>query len=244
MSKRHSTLMVLSCSLIFFRGVLLAQHDEEMCIIMFTEQNRSRTVAGTIDVECPGFTFHDPPFGNWGVISTFADEVEDEDQFRGWKHKDGCKTKLQWNSCTTHTKFEPGQCDYYNSYDCETQYSPEVVTHGRSIYLGITRKQSCMEYDGVTVPLESNFMELYELDSPDKDEFIERLTFPRTELRFEGCRHEKCPEITTEWMTVESSSSTTVQVEAELRITVQAILCKGVDQYSKDFDFGRLRCKQ
>lgn len=116
----RSALLVLTFLLVAHSGILSAQvFGEEACVITLEGQNRNRTVAGAINVECGPFSIspeiHSAPFGNWGVSSNYSSRVQDTDQFRGWKHEDGPLTKRQWNSCTTaKIKFKAPNCEYYS----------------------------------------------------------------------------------------------------------------------------------
>ncbi len=115
--------------------VLLAQYGEEACVVVLTGQNRYRKVAGMVNVEC-GYPneIHTAPWGNWGVQSNYGN-IKDTDQFRGWKHIDGPRTKLQWNSCTTaKEKFRAPNRKYYNVNNSTKQQSNAVVTHGTLQY--------------------------------------------------------------------------------------------------------------
>lgn len=176
MKKSCLTLLVLT-SLLTAVGSLPAQTEEQSCLIVFTGQNRLRTVAGVVDEECGG-GWHSAPWGNWGVSSNY-DRKRDTDQFRGWKHLDGPRTKRQWNSCTT---FYPApSCAYYNANRCRTQSSPATVTHGTMVYRTTpeectpdvpgatpTTYEGCQNQGG-TVSQTNNYMTLYELDSDGDD---------------------------------------------------------------------------
>ena len=74
-----------------------------------------------------------------------------------------------------------------------------------------------------------NYMTLYELDSPGKDDLVEKLNFPRTSVTLTGCTKEGCSEKTTGWVRMTSSSSSTAHVEAELRMKVKAHRQGGCD---------------
>ena len=181
------TLPALVSLLVSAAAGLPAQSVEQTCVIVFTGQNRARTVAGSVNVECGG-DGHSAPFGNWGVSSNYG-RKKDTDQFRGWKHEDGPSTKRQWNACTS--LYPPPDCDYYNANHCRTQQSYSTVTHGTLVYR--TTPEECIppvpgsfpvsyvgcRDQGGTVSQASNYMTLYELDWNGND-LVETLYFPRT----------------------------------------------------------------
>ncbi len=217
--------------------VLLAQYGEEYCVIVLTGQNRNRTVAGAVNTECEGI--HSKPFGNWGVASNYG-RIRDKDQFRGWWPRHTTSTKKQWNSCTTKkAKYRAPNCTYYRRsvpptppYRCDKQYSNDVVTHGTLRYR--TAVQPCpppwwpagssssgCRWVG-TVGQASNHMSLYELDPGGGNQLVETLYFPGTSVTLTGCTKEECPEKTTGWVRMTSSTSSTAKVEAELRMKARA----------------------
>ena len=243
MKSSHVTFLILTLSLIFAPGRLPAQStDEEVVVVTLTGQNYKRKVAGVIQTECDEVLipvqWHDPPWGNWGVDSNYGDRT-DTDQFRGWQHEDGPPTKLQWNSCTLgNPDFSSPNCDYYNDNDCTTQKTEPltaVVTHGRMSYrhsattcpipgtVGNETGNGCLALEGTQASQTSNYMSLFELDL-EGDDAIERLWFPGTSVTFTGCSHEGCPERTSGWVTMTSSSSSAVRAEAELRMKAKATL--------------------
>jgi hypothetical protein len=74
----------------------------------------------------------------------------------------------------------------------------------------------------------NNFMTLYELDSPDSDDLVETLYFPRTSVTL-TCTEQGCSEKKTGWVRMTRSSSSTAHVEAELRMTAIAQQQGGCD---------------
>ena len=213
------------------------QRDEEACVVTVKGENRNRTVAGVINQECGvgGIVFrrfsHSAPWGNWGVSSNYGGK-EDTDQFRGWKWEDGPRTKLQWNSCTSG--FPPPDRRYYNASNFRTQSSSATVTHGTYSYR--TNVVSCQQaytegeplsgcsgLAGTSVVESENYMTLYELDW-DASDLVETLYFPRTSIRLRNCNRHDCPEQTTSWVGVTRDTSTTAQVDAQLRMKASATL--------------------
>ena len=88
MRKPFFTLWVLTV-LLCGTDLLPAQQQGELyCAVTYKGQNRNRTVAGAVNVECGDGEIHTTPFGNWGVVSFYGGKTN-TDQFRGWKHEDG-----------------------------------------------------------------------------------------------------------------------------------------------------------
>lgn len=229
--KSRSNLLNLIWVVASTTGVLLAQSNEEACIVTLEGQNQNRTVAGAVNEECDDVNYitqwHDPPWGNWGVDSNYG-KRRNGDQFLGWKQKGSQK---QWNSCTTErAKFSASNCKYYRRPSCATQWSNEAVTHGRLSYR--TSSNPCPIPTIAPIPIPRygcsrvkgsfsqtiNYMTLYELDKPDSDDKIETLYFPGTSVTLTGCTYEGCPEQATEWVEMDRSTSPTAHVEAELRM--------------------------
>ena len=229
--------MVLASSL---GGTLFAQSDAETCVIDLSGQNRYRTVSGYLDAECAPVNYpvqwHDPPWGNWGVSSNYGSKAN-TDQFEGWKRKD---RKLQWNSCTTYAEYAPPNSDYYNSSDHRSQKSDDIVTHG-TMQFRDTRfcpdpqdydadpPVGCASVEGWVIRQSENYMTIYELDEPDRDDLIETLYFPGTSVTLRSCDHDVCPERTSSWVDLSSSTSSRTHVRAELRMKASAQLMGACD---------------
>ena len=212
--------------------LLLAQNTEETCVIALKGQNQNRTVDGFIDAECEPVTltqWHDPPWGNWGVSSNYG-RKNDTDQFKGWKPKG---SQHHWNSCTAWAQYAPPNSDYYNSSDHRSQESDDTATHG---VMEIRQTVSCPDpsdpnddppagcstVEGWRVTQRQNYMTIYELDSPDRDELIETLYFPGMSVTLRSCDHDGCPERTSSWVDMSRSTNSDVQVDAELRMKASA----------------------
>ena len=118
---RCALFMVAALAAPSFAGVAGAQR----CVVDLAVLNKNRTVSGDISAECPGNIFHSAPFGNWGVEldSIIGGPRRDGFQFSGWKPGDGW---LQWNSCTTHQRFAPGNDQYYNHDGLQSQRHGQV----------------------------------------------------------------------------------------------------------------------
>ncbi len=232
------SLLILPLLLVSLSGVLHAQSGrEEVCIVTLIGQNRNRTVAGAVNTEC-GAGWHSAPWGNWGVSSNYG-RKQDTDQFRGWKWKDGPSTKKQWNSCTTKKeKFRAPSYLYYNASNYTTQASSGVVIHGERHYRFAPRL--CRQYSEEPTPgcrgasrrtfsQSSNYMTVYELDKPDSDDLIETLYFPGTSITFGTCTRDGCPEKTSGWRTMSSSTSREADLRAQLRMKGKARLESSCD---------------
>lgn len=247
MKKIWFTSLLLTFSLVLTPGTLPAQStDEETVIVTLIGQNYKRTLAGVLNVECGYDTEpHSAPFGNWGVASNYGD-IEDTDQFRGWKDEGGGPTKLHWNSCThKEVTFRAPNCEYYNANDCTTQETDPltaVVNHGQMSYrysatacpipgtVGNEPGNGALDLEGSQASQTSNHMTLYELDgwfggpSVDGHDLVETLYFPGTSVTFTGCTYEGCPERTSGWVDVSSDTSSEVDVDAQLRMKAKATL--------------------
>ena len=231
-------------------GSLPAAASEQACVVVLEGQNQNRTVAGEVDVECghPEET-HTAPFGNWAVSSNYSHFLEDGNQFRGWKPVGDLPTEQHWNSCTTREEeYRAPNCDLYNTSSsegsCRTQSSSSRVTHGRMYYRTRSWLQSCSaevavatpttyygcQQQGGSVSQSGNYMILYELDgwlgdlSGDGHDRVETLRFAGTAVTLTDCDYEECPEQTSDWVGMSSSTSSSAQVEAELRMTARAYL--------------------
>ncbi len=95
-----------------------------------------------------------------------------------------------------------------------------------------TQTNGCRVAEGHVEEEPVNYMTLYELDgwfgihSGDGHDLVETLYFPATSLTLTSCSNEGCPERTTSWLQMTSSSSSTVHVEAEFRMKASATLEK------------------
>lgn len=241
MRRLHSIFLILTLAGIHAAALHAQTQGELYCTVIVEGQNRNRKLAGDLNVEC-GFQHepHTAPFGNWGVSSNYSTELQDTDQFRGWKDEGGGPIKLHWNSCTSD--HVPPNCAYYNASGCSSQKSDNVVIHGRYSYRYTGNQcpqfldpdnpppSGCSTANGEVVDESTNHMTLYELDghfgmiSLDGHDLVETLYFPSTSVTLRNCNYEGCPEQTTGWVDMDSSTSTSVHVEAELRMKASATL--------------------
>ena len=256
MRRAGFTLWALTFLLTYASDTMEAQTPNDLyCAVTLEGQNRNRTVAGAVNVEC-GFDTepHTAPFGNWGVNS-FYGRKKDTDQFRGWKHEDGPSTKRHWNSCTTRDPtFAAPNCDFYNANECTTQSRSEVVTHGTVTYRSANqcpqhlspdnpRPSGCANKTGTTAAVTNNNMEIFELDSVDPtggrivndDDPVENLYFPSTRVTFTECTYAGCAEKNSAWERMTGSSSASADVRAEMRTKAKAHVV-GVCDMEWDWD--------
>ncbi len=237
--KRICWMFLLPALLLIAAGDLLAQ-QQEFCVVEYAGETRNRTVAGAITGECPGQGFwpHSAPFGNWGVTSNYGHK-SDGDQFPGWKRgtkaTDPSVPNWQWNSCTTHPDYLPGNWMYYNDNNFTTQRSSlGIASHGQRQFrvpVDCSGEEFEPSSDGCadhSVPTSwsqsNNFMTLYELDLGDPDSLIETLYFPQTTVSITGCGQHSCSESVSSWVGTTSSTSSSAVVEAEMRMKVSAFL--------------------
>lgn len=144
------------------------------CYLFVGFENIDRIVYGPVTAECEGdsincfpFVGHTVPWGNWGVDSNVGSR-QDGDQFMGWHDGDGHQ---EWNSCTT-------------AYPTGTQTSDTGVgSHGGGI-LGYVPNTQCYELplEGYVVTVTGNYMDLWELDPCDEDEYVATLSYPDVSL--------------------------------------------------------------
>lgn len=254
MRKTCFTLLTLIFVVAATTGILTAQTQGDLyCAVTYKGQNRNRTVAGAVNVECGEGEIHSTPFGNWGVVS-FYGGTTDTDQFRGWKHEDGPTTKKQWNSCTTDlAQYYPPNCAYYNANGCNTQASSAIVTHGIVIYRSANQCPQYLDPDDPPLPgcanqtsasVTNNNMSLYELDGwqpylpvGNDHDFVENLYFPSTTVNFTNCNYYGCSEKTSVWKQMTGSSSSSADVRAELRMKAKAQVVGVCDTGNSDWDW-------
>ena len=226
-------MLFLLAGVLAFAAQAFAQGAQSFCQVEIRAENRDREITGAVNLEC-GAGIHSAPWGNWGNTSNF-DRRRDTDQFRGWKHLDGPSTKRQWNSCTTRVaQFRAPHATYYNNrpqYD--EQHSSTPVGYGRNYYRTAytrysrssarpTNPPGCSNLNGYTVTSLGNYMDLYELDLPDRDDHVTKLSYPDKTVTLTGCDEDGCSESTSSWSRQSSSSHPGTGVRAEMRISVSA----------------------
>ena len=218
-----SIIIVMLAALAAFPADGQVGRRREYCEVTLTAENQMRIVDGAVNTEC-GAGIHSAPFGNWGVSSNYGNR-NDRDQFRGWKWEDGPSTKRQWNSCTTSVQqYRAPNSRYYtyhnNFYD---QQRHEPVMHGKRRIRRNYRVCSSRPGPGCstlnnTVFTERNYMTLYEMDRPDRDDYITKLTFPSTSVTLTNCDQQGCDGDTTQWSANTGSSRPLTGVSAEMRM--------------------------
>lgn len=118
---------------------------------------------------CPPFE-HSVPFGNWGVDSIWGSRTNG-DQFAGWKDENG---QQQWNSCT-YERPAPDP-NHYNEDMWTTQRTDvgwRTVAGIPFLFEGI----GCEVFDNYPITVQGVWMNLYELDGCDEDEYVATMTY-------------------------------------------------------------------
>ncbi len=179
--------------------VLSAQQPN--CVLQWGLWNQERYLPGQVQAECPGSP-HSWPFGNWGVDSNFGSRI-DGNQFQGWCHNsvvcgyddpptcwiDCTDGWYEWNSCTDYFPMLRGNCYYYNYNNCNEQKTSTGVNSHAGGYdtIPVTcpidwngdqicDSGGCMDL-GAYWSL-GNWMDVWELDPWDWDEWVAWLSFP------------------------------------------------------------------
>jgi hypothetical protein len=150
-------------------------------------------------------------------------------QFEGWFVPPG-DWKYQWNSCTTQWPYTRPNCTYYNGWLCMSQYSWG--------FLGVNSHAGGLDRVAVSCPydwnrhgycdwggckdlggywIRNNWMDLYELDWPDPDDFITRLSFPDVGVAL-SCTVWSCDFAQSPWY----NSYEAYPVSAQLALVVHA----------------------
>ena len=231
MPHTHCLILVLGFLITPIVSTLSAQFEHKSCTVRLEGQNRERTVRGVFAKECVFPHNIGGPWGNWGVSSNYGD-IRDADQFKGWHLMWG---KRQWNSCTR----DYIGSQYYSDIDEDGiwyQESRDTVTHGVMEYL--TNRNvcpnswypvadpgdACLSLNGLTFTQSNNLMDIYELDWPDRDDFVTQLKFNNTSTTYEYCSESGCPKRYSEWVGVrERDTSQGAIVDAEIRMGISAV---------------------
>lgn len=210
-------------------AILLAQKQGTgICRLNYRLVNRARHVDGHhLAAECPGFTLHTAPFGNWGVDSNLQNR-QNSRQFDGWKLIDGF---WQWNSCTSNTSRFPTGCDlpttYYNAANCTEQHSdyglPNYDLHATNLTIDCQvscayNGPGCIEVDGYNLTIANHFIKTYELDSPGTDVLTGHLQFGDQTVQAVCLGDLSCSGSISTWE-LAYDSSTGVRAEAAVEIT-------------------------
>ena len=145
--------------------------SDEACDVYLDFVNDDRRVPGAVNEEC-GLTPHnlDHGYGNWGVESNTG-RIRDSDQFHGWKPGKQNSRQRHWQSCTS--EHPPPTCEHYNDDNCTKQKAN--ADDDRVYAKGTFRRwhMSCRDrFSGGVHVVRSVYMSVYELDSPDPDDFI------------------------------------------------------------------------
>ena len=217
--------MVLATVLLFLFPLVSAQEQTNACILSYHGENQER-IAGPnaiLSTECGGF--HSAPFGNWGVTSNYGHK-RDANQFSGWRGGIATFSRIriyEWNTCTTKEKYRPPSIRYYNYLGNTAQITNRGIAEHRSIIyrhrISCDNDRGCENIDGWSVTNDNNFMTIYELDAPDKDDLLTTLYFPSTVVRL-NCSHSRCRSSESPWKYVSSSTSSSTRIDAQLRTRV------------------------
>jgi hypothetical protein len=134
--------------------------------------NEVRTVNGPVNAECPGdWPPHSVPFGNWGA-DTQWNVAYDGFQFAGWKDEgDGWR---EWNSCTS-TYVAPDYI-WYNANNYTTQETTLGWQEVADMHMYFENTY-CDAFHGAVLTVSGAFMELWELDPWDEDEYVGTLYY-------------------------------------------------------------------
>ena len=212
----------------------------QVCRLSVAGLNQNRKVIGPVNAECP-FSIHTPPFGNWGVTSTFG-QKSDSRQFEGWcrdtrvcDNNGNCSVHCrdgwyEWNSCTDAPQFRAPNLTLYNANNGTQQVTATGVNvHGTRI---VDVPATCpvdANNDGVaesggceSVKTHSsgvNFMSLYELDPGTTDDLIQTLYFPEIVLAT-GCRTWNCAAVAGLWVTPNGYDSPTTPAKVSAEVTI------------------------
>ena len=143
------------------------------CVLTVNFPNDIRRVPGAVNAECGSFSFHnDQGYGNWGVDSNHG-RRRDAFQFAGWKWR---HNKRQWQSCTNENP--PPNCHHYNDAGCTKQKANPERQYGYGGYSQYgPRDMPCEDWVPGAITINGVYMQLYELDKPDADDFITSLGY-------------------------------------------------------------------
>jgi hypothetical protein len=160
----------------------------QYCRVQLSMQNSNRWVTSdSIHAECtPGW--HTVPFGNWGVDSIWGSRV-DGNQFAGW---DGMFQSSEWNSCTDTYPWDPDRFGVGVFYNEDLNYnnlgdaqSSSTAYFYAGAYLdywddcpkdtnwdGLCDAGGCSGQQAFTFSFPYEYLNLYELDWPDSDDWV------------------------------------------------------------------------
>jgi hypothetical protein len=149
------------------------------CIGYIKLQNLNRRVWGPVNGECSGDLIncfpippfgHTVPWGNWGVNSNLNSKSNDR-QYSGWRMNGDHE---EWNTCTS--EFPPPDGGYYNYQDDTTQ-TTDVGEEAYATSGTFAWNEFCTVYQDYVITIEGNYVDLYELDPCDEDEYIASMTY-------------------------------------------------------------------
>lgn len=184
----------------------------EGCEIVATFYNKDRRVPGPVNQEC-GLTIHNywapDGFGNWGVDSSYGTR-HDTYQFAGWKEVGG---KYQWQSCTgEHVPPDP---DKYNDLGYTSQKAAPDDVRAYASTSWFIEDRACIDLTAANT-FNTIYMDLWELDRPDPDDYVGSLRYPGRTLVLD-CDDDWNCSADTNWIAPVRSTG---NVSAKVRIRV------------------------
>ena len=202
---------------------LAEAQQPSQCQLVVHIDNQIRRVRGTVMVECgdecpfPPFWCHSAPFGNWGVDTSLPSSRTNKDQFRGWKGASS-SIKGQWNSCTA--QYYGGR--WVNDGRGRQKAHPDDARIGGwKPYRG-TRNMECSQYVPEVYSVDDVEMALYELDWPDRDDYITTLEYGDFDVQMTCSDNWNCSG-TSSWRSQDSVDSTGVSAQARIRVITRRV---------------------
>ena len=228
------TVLFFSLAIVGSAPALLSQSDYETCDATITGENRNRYVAGDISAECSaGWTPHGfgGPMGQLGGALELRRyqgrrpvqglEEEAEEVSVEFMHDRPSKVSLRklrlLQLREPHFAALRNDCTAWNQEDSHTCSGLPFSRPARIARCG-TPWLLAKKMDFRVI--ESNYMEIKELDRPDGDSSVDRLEFPSTSITLRNCTEGGCTGGTTNWVDETSSEVEEAIVNAQLRMRV------------------------
>lgn len=210
---------------------LPAQYREGACVLTYYGETQNRVVRrnGHLTAECGGP--HDGPFGNWGVTSNFGHKY-DGNQYPGWEPGRATFSRLRihyWNTCTNKWEYRAPNREFYNDPDSgfTAQRSTEgVARHGIIHYrhpISCRNSTGCASIDGWSVSTINNFMTIYEMDFPDRDDLLTSLYFRDAPIILD-CANLQCRSTYSAWQEPYFSTNPRTHIGTQFRARVRGYL--------------------
>lgn len=203
-------------------------YAQPQCRIQISMENTLRKVLGEVHKEC-GWEpegWHSPPWGAWGVESSFASRSGSGTQFEGFHLTGG---SYQWNSCTKDD-WEAPNCGAYNYNSCTQQQTVTGVNYWGSayIYYGVGCEEynegtgewegGCQDKDGRNLGPSNSNMGLWEMDTGCCDDYVTTLTFNNFNVRAQAdCPDPSgCDPSTGSWVASNSNSIASTDIRVQI----------------------------